>query len=195
MTQADRHLNNVYETLNIAQHSDEEKYNRIDDIVNELQSINNENTINAKTTGTLSERLCELALKASVTDIYKSISDKWNWMADFSVLGHPFNLLISVKSFKAKERLLVSGSGNILSPTVGWGLFDDPAEWTEDRVRLYLYRSFIAIYMPSRLYALIPQESKSINNINGKSFLRELPHFTGDLRNAIKKSVIDVTAF
>ena len=184
---ADNLLNEVYEDLGIQNLSDEGKYRRINQIVNALQEKNDAETINPKTTGTISERICELALRARVPDIYKNINDEWNWMADFSILGHPFNLLVSVKSFKAKERLLVSGSGNILSPTVGWGLFDDRSEWTESRTRLYLFRSFIAIYLPRSLYQSIPISSRRVNNINGKPFLRTVNRFMDDLTNSIKK--------
>ena len=127
MAKADQILNDVYTHLNIENSTDEQKYRRINDIVLRLQHINQQDTIHEKTTGTISERLCELALRAKVQG-YSRITEDWNWMADFSLLGKPFNLLISVKSFKAKERLLVSGSGNILSPSVGWGLFDDVTE-------------------------------------------------------------------
>ncbi len=194
-TQADTILDEVYTTLNIQNSTDEQKYLRIDDIVRELANVNLRAVINPKTTGTISERLCQLGLKARVNDIYKPMNDKWNWMADFSILGHPFNLLVSVKSFKAKERLLVSGSGNILSPTVGWGLMNDPNEWTEDRTRVYLFRSFIAIYMPAALLNVISQPSKDINNINGKPFLRSLADFTTDLTAAMSNNVIDITRF
>ncbi len=194
-TQADTLLNNVYQSLGIQNQSYEDKYDQINAVVNQLQVLHQLNPINGKTTGTISERLCELALMARVPNIYKRISDKWNWMADFSILGHPFNLLISVKSFKAKERLLVSGSGNILSPTVGWGLMDDPDEWTESRTRLYLFRSFIAIYLPGSTYNLIPQPSKNVNNINGLPLLRKMEDFMTDLTNAISNNVIDITLF
>ncbi|MBL0330094.1 MAG: hypothetical protein IPP64_11915 [Bacteroidetes bacterium] len=195
MTESDRILNNVYSHLGLQTSTPQAKYLQISAIVARLEFLNTQNPINGKTTGTISERLCELALLARVPQIYKTIGDKWNWMADFSLLGHPFNLLISVKSFKAKERLLVSGSGNLLSPTVGWGLFNDPDEWTESRTKVYLFRSFIAIYMPSALYAIVPVNSKAINNINGKPFLREIDNFTVDLTAAINNGVIDITAF
>lgn len=194
-TKADQILQGVYAQLNLTAATDEQKYRSINRIVNALQVINNQATITSKTTGTISERLCELALRARVPDIYKSINAEWNWMADFSLLGHPFNLLVSVKSFKAKERLLVSGSGNILSPTVGWGLFDDPNEWTEQRTRIYLFRSFIGIYLPARLYRRIPVVARRINNINGNPFLRRIEDFTNDLTSAINNNVIDITAF
>jgi hypothetical protein len=194
-TRADQILNSVYSHLGIKDFSPEQKYKRINAIVGRLAFINSRRKINPKTTGTISERLCELALKARADGLYKNISDKWNWMADFSILGHPFNLLVSVKSFKAKERLLVSGSGNILSPTVGWGLFDDPGEWTEDRTRLYLFRSFIAIYLPRVLYKHTPVASRRINNINGRPFLRIINQFMDDLTASIDGNVMDITSF
>jgi hypothetical protein len=193
--QADDILATVYGALQILDLSDEQKYTRINDIVAALQVRNSHNPINGKTTGTISERLCELALRARVQGGYRRISDKWNWMADFSILGHPFNLLVSVKSFKAKERLLVSGSGSILSPTVGWGLMDDVREWTEDRTRIYLFRSFIAIYLPTTLFNQIDQASKGINNINGKRLLRRVDDFMDDLTNSLQNGIIDISSF
>ena len=194
-TQADMILATVYNELGIQEFTHEQKYQQINNIVTALQNQNEQSTINPKTTGTISERLCELALLARVPEIYKRISDKWNWMADFSILGHPFNLLISVKSFKAKERLLVSGSGNILSPTVGWGLMNDEHEWTETRTRLYLYKSFIAIYIPNALFDSINQTSRDIRNINGRPLLRRVSNFMEDLTNSIENEVIDITSF
>lgn len=194
-TQADALLNGVYKSLRIDNLTDEQKYRRVNKIVAELAKIHKRKAINGKTTGTISERLCELALRARVPAIYKNISDKWNWMADFSVLGHPFNLLVSVKSFKAKERLLVSGSGNILSPTVGWGLMNDAREWTTERTRVYLFRCFIAIYLPNTTYRSITRGAKLVHNINGKPLIRKIDDFTRDLSKAIKDGVIDISSF
>jgi hypothetical protein len=157
MTQADIILESVYRHLQIQNVSYIQKYNRINDIVAELQNRNAKGTIDVKTTGTISERLCELALKSAVGDIYNTLGRDWKWSGDFSILGNPFNLIISVKSFKAKERLMASGSGNVLSPTVGWGLFDDENEWTKPRIKGYLFRAFIAIFMPSGLLQQLPE--------------------------------------
>jgi hypothetical protein len=195
MAIADQILSEVYENLELNDADDMIKYNSIGQIVQRLSQRNQQNKIHEKTTGTISERLCELALRSKVDGIYRRVTNEWNWMADFSILGHPFNLLISVKSFKAKERLLVSGSGNILSPTVGWGLFDDPSEWTESRTRLYLFRAFIAIYMPTQLYDQIAEASKAVRNINGKPFLRRVDDFMNDLTIATPNNVIDITSF
>ncbi len=194
MAQADVILTKVYNHLHIQNLTDAEKYGRINDIVLRLQQLNQQSAINVKTTGTISERLCELALRAQVPG-YSRITEEWNWMADFSLLGKPFNLLVSVKSFKAKERLLVSGSGNILSPSVGWGLFDDINEWTEDRVRKYLYRGFIGIYMPTNLYGQLSAQSRRVNNINGKRLLRKIENFMRDLDNALENNKINILAF
>lgn len=193
ITNADRILSDVYARVGIQSLNNLEKYNRIDEIVTQLQAINQVETIDVKTTGTISERLCELALKSAVFDIYNVLGKDWKWIGDFSVLGNPFNLIISVKSFKAKERLMASGSGNILSPTIGWGLFDDPNEWTESRIKGYLFRAFIGIYMPSILLNNLPQESRDILNINGKPFLRSINSFSNDLTNALSNGKIDIT--
>lgn len=195
MTQADKILSKVYAKIGITAASDKMKYSKINDIVRELERINRASTINPKTTGTISERLCELALSATVPSTFKRISDDWNWMADFSIQGHPFNLLVSVKSFKAKERLLVSGSGNNLSPTVGWGLFNDKDEWTSVRTTFYLFRSFIAIYMPTTLYQSIPSSSRGIRNINGQPFLRKIDNFMTDIQNTTNGGILDITLF
>lgn len=195
MAKADELIDYVFETLNIQILNEEQKYVNINEIVEELQIINAQASIAPKTTGTISERLCELGLKAAVPNLYKRIGDDWNWMADFSIYGHPFNLLISVKSFKAKERLLVSGSGNNLSPTIGWGLFDDYEEWSsENRVRKYLYRSFLAIYIPRDLFNKLPQNVKSVQNINGKLFIRDASSFISDLRTATVNDAIDISS-
>lgn len=196
-TKADTILTQAYSAVGIAHLDERGKYGRINLVVTELQKVNRKSRINVKTTGTISERLCELALQSEVKNLYKRIGSDWNWMADFSVYGHPFNLLISIKSFKAKERLLASGSGNNLSPIVGWGLFDDPKEWSNvKRVEAYLYRSFLAIYMPKALLSRLPQAVKDIKNINGKPFLRDLDSFPGDLKSALVQNAhLDVAAF
>ncbi|MCC6253411.1 MAG: hypothetical protein IT276_00695 [Ignavibacteriaceae bacterium] len=193
ITQADRILNEVYKTLHIDTADEITKYQNIENIVIQLQTINQTGTIDVKTTGTISERLCELALRSVVPGIYNVLGKDWKWIGDFSVLGNPFNLIISVKSFKAKERLMASGSGNILSPTIGWGLFNDPSEWTENRIKGYLFRAFIGIYMPIILLNALPQESRDILNINGKPFLRSVNTFSDDLQNALTNNKIDIT--
>lgn len=192
MSQADDLLNSVYDFLKISNQNDEAKYARINGIVARLQRMNKQNTINTKTTGTISERLCELALKAAVPNIYTTLGRDWKWIGDFSILGDPFNLIISVKSFKAKERLMASGTGNVLSPTLGWGLFDDISEWTPARAKGYMFRAFIAIYIPNNLFIKLQPASKELMNVNAKPFLRSIDKFILDLRNALTNNKIDI---
>ncbi len=195
MTLADQILRKVYNKLSIRHLDNEDKYKYINNIVKELRKINNNKTINIKTTGTISERLCELALKNTVDGFYETLGKNWKWIGDFSIHGNPFNLVISVKSFKAKERLMSSGTGHILSPTVGWGLFNDISEWTVSRVKSYIFRAFIAIYMPKDLYSQLSNETKKIKNINAKNFIRTVDSFTEDIRSAVRNNKIDITLF
>lgn len=195
MTLADQILRKVYNKLSISHLDNEDKYKFINNIVKELRKINNNETINIKTTGTISERLCELALKNTVDGFYETLGKNWKWIGDFSIHGNPFNLVISVKSFKAKERLMSSGTGHILSPTVGWGLFNDISEWTVSRVKSYIFRAFIAIYMPKDLYSQLSNETKKIKNINAKNFIRTVDSFTEDIRSAVRNNKIDITLF
>lgn len=191
MTEADKILKIVYEKLDILESNFLEKFLRIDDIIIELEKINNDKKINIKSTGTISERLCKLGLEAAVPNLYRNLNNDWKWIGDFYLKGAPFNIIVSVKSFTAKERLLASGTGNLLSPTIAFGLFNDPAEWSEQRVKSYLYRGFFAIYMPKKLFHILGDEVKNITNINNKPFLRPLINFTDDLKNAVQNEKID----
>ena len=195
MTRADKILQNTYIHLGLLDESDATKYNQIDRIVSALADLNSRNPINVKTTGTISERLCELAIRTVYDGYYSSLPQDWKWLGDFSIIGNPFNIIISVKSFKAKERLLVSGTGCTLTPSVGWGLFDDPREWSEDRIKSYLLRAFIAIYLPKALFDGLPVVSKKIMNINSKPFLRSLGTFMTDLEGAKNNNYIDIRKF
>ena len=195
MTKADRILSQTYEEIGLLDLSDEEKYRQIDNIVRRLAEINDESTISAGTTGTISERLCELAIRATSEGYYETLPREWKWLGDFSIIGKPFNLIISVKSFKAKERLLVSGSGSILTPTVGWGLFNDPSEWSEERTKSYLHRAFVAVYMPESTLNLVSDEARRIKNINNKPLLRKIYDFMADIEAAKIDQYIDIRKF
>lgn len=192
MTQADQILAECFNDLGIAELSDAQKYQRLEQIIVELARRNQAKRINVGTTGTISERLCELAIKTVFDGDYSSLPRDWKWLGDFSIVGLPFNVLVSVKSFKAKERLLASGSGGILTPTIGWGLFDDPKEWGENRTKAYLYRSFIAVYMPGSTHEKVAPASRQILNLNGKPFLRPISQFITDLQAAKVKNRIDM---
>lgn len=116
--------------------------------------------IDVSVTGGVTEEICKIALDAAIPGRYDRLPKTWDWVGDFAIMGSPFNLFVSVKSYKAKERLIVSGTGQNAAPVVGYGLFDDPSEWSPDRVKQYKQRGFVAIYMPKTLYdtlaAMIP---------------------------------------
>ena len=101
---------------------------------------------------------------------------------DFLIPTAPHNLFVSVKSERARERLILSG--NRLE-TVGFGFFKQPQEFTsESRRRLFTRWGFSAIYMPestlksvrTRLGGHMPV------NRNGRPLYRPLSRFGPDLR-------------
>jgi hypothetical protein len=143
------------------------------------------------TTGSILELLCEYGLKAAVEGTKATVNrmpQQWKWLGDFSISGDPFNLVVTCKSFKAKERLLASGSGSALSPTVGWGAFDDPTEFTASRIASYSYRGFVAIYMPEATRTALHEDARDLKNINGRPFIRARETLVADIRNAINLS-------
>lgn len=196
-TEADRLLEKVFTKLDLANEpSPAKQYDRITEIVSELKQINDSKPKSRKiapaTTGTISERLCNIGLRAFVQgafghdseSVLRKFGKQWEWVGDFLIPGHPFDVSVSVKSFKARERLLASGSGSFLAPTIGWGLFNDKSEWTADRVPSYIYRGFVAIYLPKAFLGELEARSKAINNLNGRPLLRPLHDFPTDLISA-----------
>ena len=143
-TKADKILNIVLKKLDIENSSPGEKFKKIYQIFPELDKLNKTETFSVSTTGTITERICEWALMDALPSGYfRLTSNADKWLGDYCMLGTPFNIVISVKSYKVKERLLVSGSGSLLVPTVGWGFMDDPNEFKYERLKNYLYRGFI----------------------------------------------------
>jgi hypothetical protein len=187
--QADTHLDEAYSALGLSGRPASEKYAVIDDIISHLAAVNAAAKIGLGTTGAITERLCVLGLeevKETVRSFgYRKFRRDWKWIGDLLVPGDPYDLAISVKSYKAKERLLASGTGSLLTPTIGWGLFNDPSEWSADRTASYLYRGFVAIYMPADTLARVPVKARNVANINGIPLLRDLLTFPGNVRDAI----------
>jgi len=160
-------------------------------------------TEDVSVTGKVTELICEIALQAAAPGRYDRLPKTWDWVGDFAIIGSPFNLFVSVKSYKAKERLIVSGMGQNAAPVIGYGLFDDPSEWSPDRVKQYKQRGFVAIYMPAQLYntldamrstapGLTPYYRRKytaahgypateIKNIYDQPLLRKLEDFTTDI--------------
>lgn len=187
ITKADEILNGVYDTLGLSTATVSEKYAKVLEIVTELEKSNSKSKIAVGTTGTISERLCKLGIDAvlPLTGKMRPYGTNWKWLGDFLLPGEPYDIAVSVKSFKAKERLLASGTGSFLTPTIGWGLLNDSKEWSEDRSRSYLYRGFVAIYMPELTLNKVGTAAKKVLNINGKPLLRNLGNFSQDLFAAI----------
>ena len=188
-SKADKLLQRALQQLKIENKSSEEKFNNIYKLMPVLDNFNKEELFSVSTTGTISERICGWALDAALPDGYfRNTSNEDKWLGDYIMLGAPFNVVISVKSYKAKERLLVSGSGSLLVPTIGWGLFDDPTEFKLERLKNYLYRGFIAIYMPKSTLKLLDSDSKKLENTHKEIFIRPIENLISDIRKSkIKK--------
>lgn len=185
MTKADALLGEAYDQIGISGLSDSDKYKRIEDIVSYLDRLNSKSTIPPGTTGTISERLCKLGLTGIPNIQIRPFGKAWQWVGDVLLPGHPYDIAVSIKSFKAKERLIASGTGSLLTPTLGWGLFNDPGEWGFDRCNSYLYRGFLAIYMPHNLLTQLNPQQRGIYNFNGTRLLRDLQQFPADVESAM----------
>lgn len=108
----------------------------------------------------------------------------------------PSNIIISVKSQAARERLLYSAN---MIEGVGFGFFDQPREfWTKSRMNLYKRMGFTAIYLPdgthANLMAHIHQEhiESFAVNINGKDLYRPLSQFGIDMRAVVGKTSLEL---
>lgn len=105
---------------------------------------------------------------------------------DILIPSAPHNLLISVKSESARERLL--SSGNRLE-SVGFGFFNDASEfWNVNRMNSYKRWGFVAIYMPKQTHNEIYNKLKNDRtrdvaiNINGNALYRPLEEFGRDMK-------------
>ena len=151
----------------------------------ELAKINKKKKINVRTTGTIVEKICEHGLISSIPDSYYRLSDKEGWLGDFTLLAYPCSIIVSVKSFKAKERLLTSGTGSPIVPTIGFGWFDDPSEFSQDRCHAFKLRGFSAIYMPTQTHAAVIAKGNASVNANGNPLIRPISQMQSDLLKAL----------
>jgi hypothetical protein len=190
MTKADGILNKALEDIGVSINaSPSEKFSHAYQVVEKLRIANEAETISVGTTGTITDRICEWALLSVGEDIFYRLTKRdVKWLGDYGLLGYPLNLIVSVKSFKAKERLLMSGTGSTLVPTIGFGLFDDPTEFSPARLVSYRMRGFLAIYMPKNCLDETPSASKAFHNWNASILLRPIEQFPSDL----KKSLITI---
>lgn len=115
---------------------------------------------------------------------------------DILIPAAPTNILISVKSEAARERLLLSGNR---FESIGFGFFNDPTEfWSANRIKLYKRMGFTAIYMPRETRDQIIEflrEQGQLDyaiNINGTSLYRDIEDFGREMRNVAGKLTLDL---
>lgn len=113
---------------------------------------------------------------------------------DILIPAAPTNVLISVKTEKARERLMVSGNR---FESIGFGFFDQPSEfWGKDKINLYKRMGFTAIYMPQvTLLAVVLRMTKNHipnTNINGTDLYRSLQVFGDDMRRIAGKISLEL---
>ncbi|MGK6325427.1 hypothetical protein ACMGDM_20350 [Sphingomonas sp. DT-51] len=119
-------------------------------------------------------------------------------MASLQALGDilipcaPTNLVISIKSEVARERLLYSANS---IEGVGFGFFKEPEEfWTSSRMSLYKRMGFSAIYMPDATHAAVMNRvlaagnARHAVNINGTDLYRPLSVFGDDMKRVVGRS-------
>lgn len=104
----------------------------------------------------------------------------------------PTNLVISVKSEAARERLLYSSNA---IEGIGFGFFKEPEEfWTESRMALYKRMGFSVIYMPEETHNAVishvrrAKTERHAVNINGTELYRPLNMFGEDMKRVIGRS-------
>ncbi len=108
----------------------------------------------------------------------------------------PTNLVISVKSETARERLLYSSNS---IEGVGFGFFTQADEfWTKERMGLYKRMGFSAIYMPNATYLAVLAHLNAHGvanhavNVNGTALYRPLQDFGADMARIVGKSALDL---
>lgn len=113
-------------------------------------------------------------------------------LGDILIPCAPTNLIISVKSEVARERLLYSANS---IEGIGFGFFKEPEEfWTSSRMSLYKRMGFTAIYMPDGTHqavmdhVLAAGEERHAININGTELYRPLSVFATDMLRVIGRS-------
>jgi hypothetical protein len=113
-------------------------------------------------------------------------------LGDVLIPCAPTNLVISVKSEVARERLLYSANS---IEGIGFGFFKEAKEfWTDSRMSLFKRMGFTAIYMPDETHRLVMEHVRSGGsdrhaiNINGTDLYRPLTRFAEDMLRVIGRS-------
>jgi hypothetical protein len=117
---------------------------------------------------------------------------RWKALGDILVPCAPTNLVISVKSEAARERLLYSSNS---IEGIGFGFFAEAKEfWTRSRMSLLKRMGFSAIYMPDATHAAVMARLGQDGtrghavNINGTDLYRPLSAFGDDMSRVVGKS-------
>lgn len=117
---------------------------------------------------------------------------RWKALGDILVPCAPTNLVISVKTEAARERLLYSSNS---IEGVGFGFFSQANEfWTVSRMTLLKRMGFSAVYMPDDTYAGVVQHlqqagtSHHDTNINGRPLYRPISRFGDDMLRVVGRS-------
>jgi hypothetical protein len=117
-------------------------------------------------------------------------------LGDILIPCAPTNLLISVKTEAARERLLYSANS---IEGIGFGFFKEPDEfWTRSRMLLFKRMGFSAIYLPDNTHQEIiskldkNKETRFAVNINGTALYRPLSMFGADMRRVVGRSSFDL---
>lgn len=161
--------------------------------------------------GTIMEMLCSEVLSNEGLPEMPLDAERWpQWkmpghillnegrMASLKAFGDilipcaPTNIVISVKSVAARERLLYSANS---IEGIGFGFFNQPNEfWTVSRMALYKRMGFSAIYMPDDTHASVmahleaEKSTPHAVNINGTPLYRPLTVFGADMRRIVGRS-------
>lgn len=115
---------------------------------------------------------------------------------DILIPAAPSNIIISVKTQAARERLLYSAN---MIEGVGFGFFDEPKEfWSQSRMNLFKRMGFTAIYLPDSTQIALHTHIVSSHlesfavNINGRQLYRPLSSFGADMRSIVGKSTLQL---
>lgn len=118
-------------------------------------------------------------------------------LGDILIPCAPTNLLISVKTESARERLLYSANS---IEGIGFGFFNQPDEFvTKRRIQLFKRMGFSAIYMPDvtidQIRATLTARGvnpTSVQNIYGSQLYRPHSIFTSDMSRIVGRSTFDL---
>jgi hypothetical protein len=171
--------------------------------------------VGATTSGTIMEMFCSEVLQHEQIPRMSLNDEGWPiWqspghmllnqgkMRELQALGDilipcaPTNLLISVKTEAARERLLYSANS---IEGIGFGFFKEPDEfWTKSRMLLFKRMGFSAIYLPDTTHKAIHDELAEREhqvfavNLNGTQLYRPLTAFGADMRRVVGRSSFDL---